>query len=39
LDEDVDLVTVLIHRAPEILGLTVDRHEHLVQEPGVSEST
>ena len=25
--EDVDQVTVLIHRAPEILALTVDRHE------------
>ena len=36
--EDVNHVTVLIHRAPEILALTVDRHEDFVQEPGVSES-
>ena len=33
--EDVDQVTVLIHRAPEILALTVDRHEDFVQEPRV----
>ena len=31
--EDVDQVTVLIHRAPEILALTVDRHEDFVQAP------
>ncbi len=37
--EDVDQVTVLIHRAPEILALTVDRHEDFVQEPRISEST
>ena len=37
--EDVDQITVLIHRAPEILALTVDRHEDLVQEPRISEST
>ena len=37
--EDVNQVTVLIHRAPEILALTVDRHEDLVQEPRISEST
>ena len=36
--EDVDQVTVLIHRAPEILALTVDRHEDFVQEPRISES-
>ena len=39
LDKNVDHVAVLIHRAPEILALTVDRHEHLVQEPRISEST
>ena len=39
LDEEVDQVTILIHGAPEILALTVDRHEHFVLEPGVSEST
>ena len=37
--EDVDQVTVLIHRAPEILALTVDRDEDFVQEPRISKST
>ena len=37
--EDIDHVTVLVNRAPEILALAVDRHEDLVQEPRVSEST
>ena len=37
--KDVDQVTVLIDRAPEILALTVDRHEDFIQEPRVSEST
>ena len=37
--EDVDQITVLIHRAPEILALTVDRHEDFIQEPRISEST
>ena len=39
LDEEVDQVTILIHRAPEILALTVDRHEDFVQEPRIAEST
>ena len=39
LNEDVDHVPVLGNRAPEILALTVDRHEDFVQEPCVSEST
>lgn len=39
LDEDVDHVAVLIHRAPEILALPVDGHEDFVQEPRISEST
>ena len=38
LDENVDHVAVLIHRTPEIVAPTVDRHEHFVEEPGVSES-
>ena len=38
LHEDVDQVTVLIYCAPEILALTVDRHEDFVQEPRISES-
>ncbi len=37
--EDVGQITVLIHRAPEILALTVDRHEDFIQEPRISEST
>ena len=37
--EDVDQITVLIHRAPEILALTVDRHDDFIQEPRISEST
>ena len=39
LDEDVDQITVLIHRAPEILALSVDRDEDFVQKPRVSAST
>ena len=39
LDEEVDQVTVLVHGAPEILTLTVDRDEDFVQEPRISEST
>ena len=39
LDEDVDQVTVLVHRAPEILALTVGRHEDFIQEPRIAEST
>ena len=38
LDEDIDQVTVLIHRAPEILALTVDRDEDFVQEPRIAEA-
>jgi hypothetical protein len=39
LDEDIDQVAVLIHRAPEILALTIDRREDFVEEPRISEST
>jgi hypothetical protein len=39
LDEKIDQVTVLIHGAPQILTLPVDRHEHFIQEPRISEST
>ena len=34
--EDVDHVAVLVHGAPEILPSTPDRHEQLVQIPGVA---
>jgi hypothetical protein len=39
LDEDIDQVPVLIHGAPQILALTVDRDEDFVQEPRIAEST
>jgi hypothetical protein len=39
LDNDIDHVAVLIHRAPERRPLTVDRHEDLVEQPRISEST
>ena len=39
LDEEVDEVPVLVHGAPEILALTVDRDENVVQEPRIAEST
>ena len=39
LDKEVDQVTVLIHCAPEILALPVDRHEDFVQKPRMSESS
>ena len=39
LHEDIDHVTILIHSPPQILPLTVDGDENLVQEPGISEST
>ena len=38
LDKEVDQVTVLIHRAPEILALTVNRDEDFVQKPRIAES-
>ena len=37
LHEDVQDVTVLIHGAPQVLLATLDRDEHLVEMPGVSE--
>ena len=39
LDEEVDQVPVLVHGAPEILALTVDRDEDFVQKPRIAEST
>ena len=38
LHEDIDQVTLLVHRAPQILALAIDPHEHFVQEPGIAES-
>ena len=39
LDEDVDDIAVLINHTPKILPSTLDRHEDLVQVPGVSQAT
>ena len=39
LHEDVQDVTVLVHCAPQILLATLDRDEHLVEMPGVSQPT
>ena len=39
LDEEVDQVPVLVHGAPEILALTVDRDEDFVHKPRIAEST
>jgi hypothetical protein len=37
LDEDVDQVPVLVHGAPEVLAVTVDRDEDFVQKPRIAE--
>jgi len=39
LDEEIDQVTVLVNRTPQVLALTVDRDEDFVQEPRSAEST
>ena len=39
LDENVDHVAVLVNGAPQILPLTLDRHEDFVQVPRVAEAT
>ena len=38
LHEDVDDVAVLVHRPPEVLPLSLDGHEQLVQIPRVAHS-
>ena len=38
LDEEVDQVPVLVHGAPQILTLPVDRDEDFVQEPRIAEA-
>ena len=38
LDENIDHIAGLIHGAPKILALTVDRHEYFVQEPRIAEA-
>ena len=37
LNKNIYHVAVLIHGAPQILPFTVNRHEHLVEEPRISE--
>ncbi len=37
--EDVQDVTVLVDRAPQLLAATLDRDAHLVERPGVSQPT
>ena len=37
--ENIDDVAILIHRAPQILTLPVNRDKDFVQEPGISEAT
>ena len=39
LDEDVDHIAVLIDRTSKILPFAIDRHEHFVQKPCISEAT
>ena len=39
LDEDTDDVAILIHRTPEILPMSLDGDEDLVQVPCVTETT
>jgi hypothetical protein len=39
LNGDVEGVAVLIHGAPEVAALAVDRDEHLVEKPGVTQAT
>ena len=38
LDQDVDHVAVLVHRAPEILPAAVEHHKQLVEMPRVAHS-
>jgi hypothetical protein len=39
LDEKIDHITILINRTPEILPLTLNGDEHLVQVPRVAQAT
>ena len=39
LDEDIDHITILINCTPEILPLTLDSDEHLIQVPRVAQAT
>ena len=39
LNENVDYVTLLVDSPPQILSLTLDRHEQFVQVPRVAQET
>ena len=39
LHENIDHVTVLIDRPPEVLALTVDRDKYFIQKPRIAETT
>ena len=39
LDENIDHVAILVDSPPQILSLTLDRHEQFVQVPGVAQAT
>ena len=39
LDEDIDYITILVYRAPEVLAFTLHLYEDLVQVPCVTETT
>ena len=39
LDEDIDYITILVYRAPEVLAFTLYLYEDLVQVPCVTETT
>ena len=38
LDKNIDYVSVLVNRAPEILSLALDSHEEFVQVPSVTQA-
>ena len=38
-DQDVENISVLIHRSPQVKLLTLDLHEDLVNMPGITQST
>jgi hypothetical protein len=39
LNENIDHVTILVDGPPQILSLTLDRHEQFVQVPGVAQTS
>jgi hypothetical protein len=37
LDKNIDYVTILVYGSPQVLSLTLDRHEQFIQVPGVAQ--